>query len=91
MLRRLAATSTDNQPVYYEITDIKKGDHETKMKTCETNDKIKNNNSNTENNNCRHTDLELAGYNKYFYHFLGKRYCNTDEGMGDEWCSCYNN
>ena len=90
MLRRLAATSTDNQPVYYEITDIKKEDHETKMGTCKTNDKIKNNNSNTENNECRHTDLELAGYNKYFYHFLGKRYCNTDEGMGDEWCSCYN-
>lgn len=89
MLRRLA-TSTDNKPVYYEITDIKKGDHETKMKTCIDDDKIKNNNSNTENNNCRHTDLELAGYNKYFYHFLGKRYCNTDEGMGDDWCSCYN-
>tara|TARA_B000000475_G_scaffold234514_1_gene201656 strand:+ start:44 stop:787 length:744 start_codon:yes stop_codon:yes gene_type:complete len=90
MLRRLAATSTDNQPVYYEITDIKKEDHETKMGTCKTNDKIKNNNSNTENNECRHTDLELAGYNKYFYHFLGKRYCNTDKGMGDDWCSCYN-
>lgn len=89
MLRKLA-TSTDNQPVYYEITDIKKEDHETKMGTCKTNDMIKNNNSNTEKNKCRHTDLELAGYNKYFYHFLGKRYCNTDKGMGDDWCSCYN-
>ena len=89
MLRKLA-TSTDNQPVYYEITDIKKDDHETKMGTCKVNDRIKNNNSNTENNECRHTDLELAGYNKYFYHFLGKRYCNTDDGMKDDWCSCYN-
>ena len=70
MLRRLAATSTDNKPVYYEITDIKKEDHETKMGTCETNDKIKNNNSNTEKNKCRHTDLELAGYNKYIYHLF---------------------
>ena len=94
MLRKLA-TSIDNQPVYYEITDIKKEDHETKMKTCITDDKIKNDKSETDLNDCRHTDLELAGYNKYFYHFLGKRYCNRSDlgdnlGMNDEWCSCYN-
>lgn len=65
-------------------------DHKGKMDLCKTNDKIKNNNSETKDNECRHTDLELAGYNKYFYHFLGKRYCNTDKGMGDDWCSCYN-
>lgn len=73
-----------------QITEIKKDDHKTKMGTCIDDDKIKNNNEETEKNNCRHTDVKLAGYNKYFYHFLGKRYCNTDKGMGDDWCSCYN-
>ena len=73
-----------------QITEIKKDDHKTKMGTCIDDDKIKNNNEKTEKNNCRHTDVKLAGYNKYFYHFLGKRYCNTEPGMKDDWCSCYN-
>ena len=73
-----------------QIIDIKKDGHETKMGTCIEDDRIKNNNSKTENNKCRHTDVKLAGYNKYFYHFLGKNYCNTDKGMEDDWCSCYN-
>ena len=76
--------------ILLQITDIKKDDHKTKMGTCIDDDKIKNNNEETEKNNCRHTDVKLAGYNKYFYHFLGKRYCNTDDGMDDDWCSCYN-
>lgn len=80
---------------YSKITDITKGIHETKMGTCVTGKNIKNDNEKTTKNNCRHTDLELAGYNKYFYHYLGKKYCNRsdlgdDLGMFDEWCSCYN-
>ena len=75
---------------YSKITDITKGIHETKMGICVEGKKIKNDNEETKNNKCRHTDLELGGYNKYFYHYLGKKYCNTDLGMGDDWCSCYN-
>jgi len=75
---------------YFEITDITKDIHKSKMDLCVPDTKIKNDNEKTENNNCRHTDLELAGHNKYFYHYLGQKYCNTTGGMEDEWCSCYN-
>ena len=57
---------------------------------CVEGDNIKNDKETTSENKCRHTDLELGGYNKYFYHYLGQKYCNTDDGMLDDWCSCYN-
>lgn len=72
------------------MSNITKDQHLTKMGTCVGGDKIKNDNEITTNNECRHTSPELGGYNKYFYHFLGQKYCNTDLGMIDEWCSCYN-
>jgi hypothetical protein len=73
-----------------KITDITKDNHKTKMDTCKTDDKIINNKSTTDLNNCRSADIELGGYNKYFYHYLGKKYCNTDKGKKNKWCSCYN-
>jgi hypothetical protein len=73
-----------------KITDITKDNHKTKMDTCKTGDKIINNKSTTDLNNCRSADIELGGYNKYFYHYLGQKYCNTDLGKKDKWCSCYN-
>lgn len=72
------------------MSNITKDQHLTKMGTCVTGKKIKNDNEETDKNVCRHTDLELGGYNKYFYHYLGQKYCNTTDGMDDEWCSCYN-
>jgi hypothetical protein len=95
MWKKIISSVGDDQPDYRVITDIKRADHETKMKTCITDDKIKNDNEDTKKNKCRHTDIELAGYNKYFYHHLGKRYCNRSDlgenlGMNDDWCSCYN-
>jgi hypothetical protein len=73
-----------------EMKDITKGIHENKMGVCVLGDNIKNDKETTSENKCRHTDLELGGYNKYFYHYLGQKYCNTDDGMLDDWCSCYN-
>ena len=73
-----------------EIIDITKDNHKTKMDTCKKGDNIKNDKENTSDNKCRHTKVELGGYNKYFYHYLGQKYCNTDDGMLDDWCSCYN-
>ena len=77
------------------MSNITKDQHLTKMKTCVGGDKIKNDNEITINNKCRHTSPELGGYNKYFYHLLGQKYCNRSDlgdnlGMNDEWCSCYN-
>lgn len=77
------------------MSNITKDQHLTKMGTCVEGDKIKNDNEITTNNKCRHTSPELGGYNKYFYHFLGQKYCNRSDlgdnlGMNDEWCSCYN-
>lgn len=73
-----------------EITNIDQSKHKGKLDVCKENTNIKNDQTETEKNKCRHTNKRLGGYNKYFYHFLGKNYCNTDEGMGDDWCSCYN-
>jgi hypothetical protein len=78
-----------------EIIDITKDNHKTKMDTCKKGDNIKNDKETTSKNKCRHTKVELGGYNKYFYHYLGQKYCNRDDlgdnlGMNDEWCSCYN-
>ena len=86
---------TDGTVEYDDIKDITKDVHETKMDTCKVRDNIKNDKSETDKNNCRHTDLELSGYKKYFYHHLGKKYCNNSTlgdnlGMNDDWCSCYN-
>jgi hypothetical protein len=77
------------------MSNITKDEHLTKMETCVAVDNIKNDKENTIENTCRHTDEELGGYNKYFYHHLGQSYCNRDDlgddlGMNDEWCSCYN-
>ena len=73
-----------------EITNIDQSKHKGKLEVCEKNTNIKNDQTETDKNKCRHTNKRLGGYNKYFYHFLGKKYCNTDKGMGDDWCSCYN-
>jgi len=72
------------------MSNITKDKHLTKMGTCVAGKRIKNDNEITKDNKCRHTSPELGGYNKYFYHYLGQKYCNTDLGMEDEWCSCYN-
>lgn len=72
------------------MSNITKDEHLTKMGTCVAVDNIKNDKENTSENKCRHTDEKLGGYNKYFYHHLGQKYCNTESGMKDEWCSCYN-
>lgn len=72
------------------MSNITKDEHLTKMGICVEGKKIKNNDENTIENKCRHTDEKLGGYNKYFYHYLGQKYCNTESGMIDEWCSCYN-
>ena len=78
------------------MSNITKDEHLTKMvDDCVERDNIKNDNEITTNNKCRHTSPELGGYNKYFYHFLGQKYCNRSDlgdnlGMNDEWCSCYN-
>jgi len=73
-----------------EMKDITKGIHENKMGVCVLGDNIKNDKETTSKNKCRRTDEKLGGYNKYFYHYLGQKYCNTDDGMLDDWCSCYN-
>ena len=68
-----------------------KEQHLTKMvDDCVEGDNIKNDKGITSKNKCRHTDEKLGGYNKYFYHYLGQKYCNTDLGKKDKWCSCYN-
>ena len=77
------------------MSNITKDQHLTKMGTCVEGKRIKNDNEITKDNKCRHTSPELGGYNKYFYHFLGQKYCNRSDlgdnlGMNDEWCSCYN-
>ena len=72
------------------MSNITKGIHEDKMGHCVKGKSIKNDNAKTDDNVCRHTSPELGGYNKYFYHYLGQKYCNTTAGMDDEWCSCYN-
>ena len=72
------------------MSNITKDQHLTKMGTCVEGKRIKNDNEETDENFCRHTSPELGGYNKYFYHFLGQKYCNTEGGMIDPWCSCYN-
>ena len=53
------------------MSNITKDEHLTKMGICVEGKKIKNNDEKTKNNVCRHTDEELGGYNKYFYHHLG--------------------
>ena len=78
-----------------EIIDITKDNHKEIIDTCLVRDNIKNDKETTSNNTCRHTKVELGGYNKYFYHHLGQTYCNRSDlgdnlGMNDEWCSCYN-
>ena len=73
------------------MSNITKEQHLNKMvDDCVEGDNIKNDKETTSKNKCRHTDEKLGGYNKYFYHYLGQKYCNTDIGMNDEWCSCYN-
>ena len=77
------------------MSNITKDKHLNKMGTCVEGKRIKNDNEITKDNKCRHTSPELGGYNKYFYHFLGQKYCNRSDlgdnlGMNDEWCSCYN-
>lgn len=72
------------------MSNITQDDHLNKMGICVSGKNIKNDNETTTNNKCRHTDPKLGGYNKYFYHYLGQKYCNTDLGMDDDWCSCYN-